>query len=340
MNKMKKSVLSLLLTLMMAMMLAACGTETETSEGTGQAAQQEAGQAADQGSETNNDSEEASSKTEYPLTLTDATGESFTFEQAPAKIVSVSPAETESLFAIGLEEQIVGVSDFDDYPEAAASKPKMGSLYEPNAEAIIAAEPDIVFTGISMDEAAVQKLRDLGIVIFKTDPKTIDDVMKNIEVYGQITDRQAEAAEVVDQMKADIQEVSDKVAALSDEEKKQVYVEFSPGWTVGKGEFMDEVITLAGGVNVAGDTEGWNEISEEKIIQANPDVILYASDVIDDNNQTLDQIITARDGWNEITAIKEDAVISIDANLLSRPGPRVTEGLKVVAEAIYPDLFQ
>ena len=215
----------------------------------------------------------------------------------------------------------------------------MGSLYTPNAEAIIAAEPDIVFTGISMDEAAVQKLRDLGIVIFKTDPKTIEDVMKNIEVYGQITNHQEQAQEVIAKMKADVKEVQDKVASLSDDQKKQVYVEFSPGWTVGKGEFMDEVITLAGGVNVAGDAEGWYEISEENIIAANPDVILYASDVVD-NDKTLDEIIKARDGWNEITAIKNEQVISINANLLSRPGPRVTEGLKEVAKAVYPDLFQ
>lgn len=331
MKPMNKRMLSLLMSLMLAIMLAACGNETNT-EGQG------AGQTTEQGSGADN-TEQTSLETQYPLTITDATGESFTFEKAPEKIVSVSPAETESLYAIGLDEEIVGVSDYDDYPEQVKDKPKMGSLYTPNAEAIIAAEPDIVFTGISMDEAAVQKLRDLGIVIFKTDPKTIGDVMNNIEVYGQITNHQAQAQQVLEKMKSDIKEVQDKVASLADTDKKQVYVEFSPGWTVGKGEFMDEVIMWAGGVNVGGEAEGWYEISEEKIIDANPDVILYASDVVD-NDKTLDQIIKARSGWNEITAIKNDQVISIDANLLSRPGPRVTEGLKEVAKAIYPDLFQ
>lgn len=331
MKPMNKRMLSLLMSLMLAIMLAACGNETNT-EGQG------AGQTTEQGSGADN-TDQTSLETQYPLTITDATGESFTFEKAPEKIVSVSPAETESLYAIGLDEEIVGVSDYDDYPEQVKDKPKMGSLYTPNAEAIIAAEPDIVFTGISMDEAAVQKLRDLGIVIFKTDPKTIGDVMNNIEVYGQITNHQAQAQQVLEKMKSDIKEVQDKVASLADTEKKQVYVEFSPGWTVGKGEFMDEVIMWAGGVNVGGEAEGWYEISEEKIIDANPDVILYASDVVD-NDKTLDQIIKARSGWNEITAIKNDQVISIDANLLSRPGPRVTEGLKEVAKAIYPDLFQ
>ncbi|MNZ78021.1 corrinoid ABC transporter substrate-binding protein [compost metagenome] len=100
------------------------------------------------------------------------------------------------------------------------------------------------------------------------------------------------------------------------------------------------MITLAGGVNVASDITGWSEINEENIIKANPDVILYAKSVVDENNQTLADIIKGRGGWNQISAIKEDRVVGLDDNLLSRPGPRVTQGLIEVAKAIYPDLIQ
>jgi iron complex transport system substrate-binding protein len=325
-----KGMASLLSAAMLALALAGCGTTT-TNEGTGTsqpAQEQSQGQA------------QTDLKTQYPLTVTDATGESFTFDKAPAKIVSVSPAETESLFALGLDEQIVGVSDYDDYPEAATAKPKMGGITKPNEESIIAAEADIVFTGISMSEDAVKKLRDLGITIFKTNPKSVDDVMTNIETFGKITDHQEKAQEIITQMKQDVADVTEAVKAVKPEEKKKVYVEFSPGWTVGKGEFMDELITLAGGTNIASDKDGWYEINEENVIASNPDVILYANDVIDENSKTLDQIIKARSGWDQITAVKNDAVIGLDANLLSRPGPRVTQGLKEVAKAIYPDLFK
>ncbi|WP_413376273.1 ABC transporter substrate-binding protein [Paenibacillus taichungensis] len=324
-----KGVASLLSAAMLALTLAGCGTTT-TNEGTGtsQPAQEQSQEQA-----------KTDLKTQYPLTVTDATGESFTFDKAPAKIVSVSPAETESLFALGLDEQIVGVSDYDDYPEAATKKPKMGGITKPNEESIIAAEADIVFTGISMSEESVKKLRDLGITIFKTDSKSVDDVMNNIETFGEITDHQEKAQEITTQMKQDVTDVTEAVKAVKPEEKKKVYVEFSPGWTVGKGEFMDELITLAGGNNVASDLTGWNQINEENIIASNPDVILYANDVVEDN-KTLDQIIKARSGWDQITAVKNDAVIGLDANLLSRPGPRVTQGLKEVAKAIYPDLFK
>ncbi|QLG43074.1 ABC transporter substrate-binding protein [Paenibacillus sp. FSL W7-1088] len=324
-----KGVASLLSAAMLALTLAGCGTTT-TNEGTGtsQPAQEQSQEQA-----------QTDLKTQYPLTVTDATGESFTFDKAPAKIVSVSPAETESLFALGLDEQIVGVSDYDDYPEAATTKPKMGGVSKPNEESIIAAEADIVFTGISMSKESVKKLRDLGITIFKTDPKSVDDVINNIETFGKITDHQEKAQEIITQMKKDVADVTEAVKAVKPEEKKKVYVEFSPGWTVGKGEFMDELITLAGGNNVASDLTGWNQINEENIIASNPDVILYANDVVEDN-KTLDQIIKARSGWDQITAVKNDAVIGLDANLLSRPGPRVTQGLKEVAKAIYPDLFK
>ncbi|MET3549372.1 iron complex transport system substrate-binding protein [Paenibacillus favisporus] len=323
--------------LLLALSLSACGAKNEDSSASQQPAAQTEQNTDNSASQTKTDE----LKTTYPLTIQDATGESFTFKEAPKHIISVSPAETEALFAIGLDSEIVGVSDYDDYPEAAKSKAKMGGITKPNEEAIIAAQPDIVFTGISMSEEAVKKLRDLGIQIFKTDPKTVDDVIKNIETYGLITDHQAEAKAVVDKMKQEENEVTEAVKSLTPEQKKKVYIEFSPGWTVGKGEFMDELITLAGGVNVAADTEGWSEISEEKIIKDNPDVILYANSVIDEKTKkSLGDIIKGRSGWDQITAVKNDAVIGLDDNLLSRPGPRVTQGLKEVAKAVYPDLFK
>ena len=163
--------------------------------------------------------------------------------------------------------------------------------------------------------------------------------MNNIETFGKITDHQKKAQEIITQMKQDVSDVTEAVKAVKPEDKKKVYVEFSTGWTVGKGEFMDELITVAGGINVASDLEGWKPINEENIIKSNPDVILYANDVVEDN-KTLDNIIKSRSGWDQITAVKNNAIIGLDANLLSRPGPRVTQGLVEVAKAIYPELFK
>ncbi len=277
--------------------------------------------------------------TTYPLTVKDAYGTEFTFESAPGRIVSLAPSETEGLFALGLDEQVVGVSDNDDYPEAVKDKPKMGG-FQVNVEAVVAAQPDLVLAGSLIGEDTVKSLSDLGMKVFRSNPKTIDGVMENIQMVGIITDHQQQANEVTAQMKAEMEQVTEAVKSLSADQKKKVYIEFSPGWTVGKGEFMDEMISVAGGENVASDITGWSEINEENIIKANPDVILYAKSVIDENNRTLAEIIKGRGGWDQITAVKEQRIVAMDDNLLSRPGPRVTQGLLEVAQAIYPDLIQ
>ncbi|MGG1552079.1 ABC transporter substrate-binding protein [Paenibacillus ferrarius] len=283
----------------------------------------------------------ASKKTVYPLTVKDATGKEFTFTKAPEKIASVSPAETEALFAIGLENNIVGVSDFDDYPEAAKSKPKLGSITKPNTEAVIASNADIVFTGVSMKADTVEKLREMKVNIFKVEPKTLDDVIKNIQIYGQITDHQEQADKVVAKMKADIEKVTSAVKDVKQENKKKVYIEFAPGWTVGSGEFMDELIKLSGGVNVATAKSGYYQISEENIIQQDPGVILFASGVVDSKTKKpLEDIIRTRSGWDAIAAVKNKQVVGLDQNTLSRPGPRLTDGLLAMAKAIYPELVK
>jgi iron complex transport system substrate-binding protein len=122
------------------------------------------------------------------------------------------------------------------------------------------------------------------------------------------------------------------------DERKKVYIEFAPGWTVGKGEYMDELIILANGINIAADTEGWNQISEEKVLLEDPDVILFADGVTDSaTGESLEQIILNRSGWDKIKAIENGQVIGLDQNILSRPGPRITQGLVDVAKAMYPD---
>jgi iron complex transport system substrate-binding protein len=326
-----------LLSVLIILFIGACAQEKDNADGANddtEAVEDEDTNASD------DDSADSALETEYPVTITDATGEEITFEKEPERIVSVSPSETEVLFALGLDDKIYGVSDYDDYPEAALEKPKMGGVVDPNEEALIAAEPDLLVGGGSMNLELAEKLRGLDLPLYKTEPTTIQEILDSILQMGVITNTQEAAEKLVAEMEADIQEIKDTVADIEEDDKKRVYVEFSPGWTVGKGEFMDEVITIAGGYNIASDTEGWNEINEEKIIQDDPEVIIYAADLVDaDSDKELDELIKDRSGWDKITAIQEDQLIGIEQNLLNRLGPRVTEGLKQMAEGIYPDLF-
>lgn len=318
---------------------AGCGVSNQEGATNKQNQNTQQEQNKNQGSEANQSDKATDPQTTYPLTVKDAKGAEFTFEAAPQKIISLAPSETEGLFALGLDEQIVGVSDNDDYPEAAKSKPKMGS-WPVNVEAVVAAQPDLVLGGDLLDPAIVKSLTDLNIKVYQSSTNSLDEVLANIKAVGEITNRQQQAGEVVKQMEQQRDEVVAAVKTLKPEEVKKVYIEFSKGWTVGNGVFMSEILSLAGGTNVASDIEGWAEINEESIIKANPDVILYAKNAIDENDQTLADVIKARSGWNAITAIKEDRIVGLDDNLLSRPGPRITQGLVEMTRAIYPQLLQ
>ncbi|MFC0211485.1 ABC transporter substrate-binding protein [Paenibacillus chartarius] len=319
----------------LALALAGCGAKDNGSgNGTAAAPGASNGQAATPAASS-------AKKTQYPLKEKDATGKEFVFEKAPAKIASVSPAETEALYALGLGDKVVGVSDYDDYPAEVKSKPKLGGVVKPNTEAVIATGAELVFAGVSQRRDVVEQMRGLNINVFQVEPKSLQDVMNDILQFGRIMDTQEEAEKVVAKMKADIRKVQDAVKGVKPEEKKKVYVEFSPGWTVGKGEFMDELITLAGGVNVAADTQGWNKISEEKIIQANPDVIVFAAGITDEKTKkSLEQVIRERSGWDKINAIKNNRVVGLESGPFNRPGPRLTEGLLAMAKAVYPDLVK
>ncbi|MDP5275216.1 helical backbone metal receptor [Chengkuizengella axinellae] len=334
---MKKLTL-MLLVLVFAFSLAACGNNpSEVSEQVEQDQGTQSGTESEESkeeSETNAEETEGS-QTDNALTFTDASGKEVSFEAAPVRIVSLAPSVTEILFALGLDEKIVGVTEFDDYPEAATTKPKIGGILDGNTEAILAAEPDLVIGGLSLNEEIIRGLDELGIKVFTVEPKSIDEVMEVVKLLGEITNTKEQAEVVVVKMSEEKQKVIDAVSDLSEADKKKVYLEFSEGWTVGSGEFMSELIELAGGINVAADQEGWIQISEEKIIADNPDSIIYTTKYMD-----LKPVIMERNGWSEITAIKEDQLIGVNDDLISRPGPRITQGLIEIAKGIYPELVK
>src|SRR5699024_6604938 len=153
----------------------------------------------------------------HPLGVEDVTGEEITIEEEPDRIVSTSTSDTEVLFALGLEDKIYGVSEFDDYPEEAQDKPKMGGVVEPNEEAILEQEPDIVFTGNSISEEAAESIRDLDITLYQTDPKNMEETLDVILETGKITNKQQEAEDVVAEMQEVMDNVEDTVADVDED---------------------------------------------------------------------------------------------------------------------------
>lgn len=346
---------ALLSILLLSLVLAACGTgeaaDNGVTGGQGDVGVQSgiggandgldsAGQAEGAGVESGSGDAAQGFNTVYPVTVTDDAGETLTLDHAPQRIVSMSPSETEILFALGLGDRIVAVSDYDNYPAEALDKPKIGGTWDPNVEAVLSHEPDLVIGGMSMMKESYEQFRSLGLPIYVARPKTLDAVMETILTFGTLTDTRERAEAIVSGMREDIRLVTEAAATIPEGERKKVYVEFAPGWTVGSGEFLDELIRIAGGINVAGEQTGWVQVSEEHVVASNPDVILYAADLIDyDTGKPLEELIRNRSGWGDVTAILENRLVPLNEDIVSRTGPRITQALRQVAEAIYPGML-
>lgn len=350
--RMKQTMRSRLTLALMVMLLvfitAACGSATNSNsnantntnkevKGGNNAASSNTDTAqAGQNDTKNNAGDSASTvATVYPLTVKDVTGTELTFQKAPERIITLLPSETEIVYAIGAGTALVGVDDYSNYPKEAAAITKIGSM-DADIEKIVSLKPELVLASYTMGQAVVDKLRSLGIQVYATDPKNYDGVMDKIKQIGAILNKSTEAEAVTAHM-ADVRE--QVINAVKDAPKPNVYLEFSPGWTVGKGEFLDELITLAGGTNIATNA-GWYEIDPEAVVKSNPEDIIYASMTLKEGEKN--PILTAietRPGWNTINAIKNKQVFEVDQDPLTRVGPRLAEGLLEVAKKLHPDLI-
>lgn len=275
----------------------------------------------------------------FPVEIEDNFGNKVTLEKEPMKIVSLAPNNTEVLFALGLGDRVVGVTSYCDYPEEAKTKEIVGDFEGNNLEKIVELNPDLVLVYGAGDEEDNKVLKDAGIKVLGFMPETIDAVIKDIETVGKATGKNKEAAELVEAMNNKKNEILEKVKG---QEEVKVFYEIwhDPLMAAGKGSFMDELITLAGGKNIAEDAEGaYPQYDLEQLVERDPEVYLSSQDMPDKTVES----IKVRPGYEDISAIKNDRVYVFEgneANVVSRPGPRIIEALEVVAKAIHPELFK
>lgn len=275
----------------------------------------------------------------FPLTMTDVTGKDITLEAPPERIISLIPSNTEILFGLGLNNEIVGVNDYDDYPAETADKEKVGSM-EFNIEQIIALTPDIVFaheSSIASLDGALAQLEAAGVKVYVVaNADNFNETYTTIEQLGRATGKLPEARKMIANMKAKVEEVESKLAGV---EPKKVFVETSDEpeiYTPGKDTFMQEMLEMIHADNIAADTNGWYKIDAEQIIAKNPDVIVVTYNYVPDILTKIPQ----RAGFDTINAVKNKAIVQVDENMISRQGPRLADGLEELAKAIYPEAFE
>lgn len=310
-----KKILHLLGTTALAAMLVACSSDEAEKKDDSTAQQQ-------------------TTQNVYPLTVTDAIGHDVTIEEEPERIISLAPSNTEILYALGLEDEIVGVTTNDNYPEQVKEKPVVGDI-EFNAEQIIALEPDLVLvheSGMYTAEPLIEQLQAVDIDYYVVDnAETFDATYDTFEAIGQLTNKQQESQTLIEQVQAKVNEVT---AAVQDQEKKKAFIVVGTDpdiYVVGQHTFMDEMLQLIN-VENAVQVEGWPMLSAEDFVMANPDSIIctYAGD---------DTNILSNAAFKHMTAVKNNALNVIDGDTTSRQGPRIGEGLEQIAKAIYPDAF-
>lgn len=266
----------------------------------------------------------------------DDAGHRIYLAKPPARVVSLAPSITEMLFALGLEEQIVGVTEFCDYPSAAKSKPKVGYA-NPSVETIIALRPELVVAPRDFLRPDLQlKLEQLKISVFVLDAHNLEDIPLQIHTLGQMFEKVAAANAVTQLMRQRISEIRRKVEALP--ARRVLYVLNSqPLITVGPGSFIHQMIGVAGGMNVATQaSEAYPRLSMETVLKEDPEVLIFPSGEVETVPRSEQQQWRR---WDSLSAVKQQRFHEVSSNLLNRPGPRVVEGLEQLARAIHPEVF-
>ncbi|MFO7173543.1 MAG: cobalamin-binding protein [Bacillota bacterium] len=263
------------------------------------------------------------------MTVTDDEGRTVTIPAEPRRILSLAPSNTEILFALGLGDRVVGVDNFSDYPPEAASLPRVGDLMNPNYEAMAALSPDLALA-IGGSEEFWQKLEELGVPVVVIQPNTVAEVIDSIRLVGRVTGA-AEAADALARSMADrVEAVQHQAARLSHRPRVFWEVWDDPLMSAGPGSFFDDMIRLAGGVNVVGDAESpWPQVSPEAVIARDPEVIITTQAEWAERLRS-----GALPAWSGTTAVRQGRIYVVEDNLVSRPGPRIVEGLEQVARAI------
>ena len=269
------------------------------------------------------------------VTVTDMMGREVTLDAPATRVVALTAADCEILCALGCEDALVGRGEYCDYPASVLEKPSVQSGYETNLEEIIALQPQVLLMGTMAQTAEqVEALEKAGIRVVVSDAQNIEGVYTAIRLIGALMGRTAEAEEMVGDMRSSFAAIAEK----SENTGKTVYFEVSPLqwglWAAGKGTFMDELAAMCGLTNAFADVEGWGQISEEQVLERDPDYIVTISMYYGEGPTPVEEI-KGRAGWENLKAVVNDQILNADSNEISRPGPRLKDAVNTLYDFVY-----
>lgn len=270
------------------------------------------------------------------ITIIDMMGREITLDRPAQRVVALTASDCEILYAIGAGDALVGRGEYCDYPPDVLDIPSVQSGAETNLEQIIALEPQVlIMDAMAQTKEQVERLEAAGVAVVVLDAQDIQGVYQAIEIIGQLMDRNEQAAFLIESMMTSFSDLQKKADS---HDPKSIYFEVSPLewglWAAGSGTFMDEVAELLGLVNCFDDVEGWAPISEEQVLERDPDYILTVS-MYYGEGPTPEEEIMGRPGWENIAAVRNKAILNLQNDELSRPGPRLVDGARMLFEFVY-----
>jgi iron complex transport system substrate-binding protein len=276
----------------------------------------------------------------FPMTVTDDAGRPVGFAEAPRRIVSLSPGNTEILYALGVGDRLVVTDKYSDYPAENRAKARLTTYPKPNVEELVALKPDLVLVLVEGDEF-IQQMDAQGIKVLKIFPKTFEGVLGDIELLGRVTDTEPRARELTAGMRARADAV---VAKTKGAPRVRVLYELDASdparpFVAGPSGFFGNLVPMAGGENVFDDLgRPSGRVDTEQVVSRDPEVIILGDANLPVEPQSPD-MVGARPGWKRIAAVRTGRVYPLDNAYLERPGPRLVEGLERMARLLHPELF-
>lgn len=270
-----------------------------------------------------------------PIIVVDSLGRNVSISGKPQRIVSLAPSNTEILFALGLADKIVGVTEYCNYPEAAKQKPKIGGYYTVNVERVVALKPDLVIAEMGNGREVVEALQKFEVPVVVLEAKRVEDVFNNIALAGRAAGAEKNAALLIDSLKAKVEAIRQKNGDLEGGKRPKVLyiVWHDPIWCAGRDTFADDLISLAGGRNIAINLSGYKVIDLETIVREDPDVIITSGMTAGDWGPTY-EYVRGEPRLSQVQALKNNRVYAVDSDIVSRAGPRVVEALELFARAM------
>jgi len=270
--------------------------------------------------------------------IVDDLGRSVQIDEVPRRIVSLAPANTEILFALGLGDRVVGVTEYCNYPTEAGGKEKIGGFATPDLESIVALAPDLVLAGGIHQKEVIPGLEEMGLTVFALEPEDLAGIMESIRAVGLITGKETEASEVTAQMEGRLEAITDETKNV-ERTPRVLYVTWhDPLWSVGSGNMIHELIEKAGGENIFQDITGHTVVSLEAVLVRDPEAIIACSGHGEAGDKPFEWV--KQETRLSVTAARRNnRVYEVDADLVSRYGPRAVDALEWFAYFIHPEIF-